>query len=96
MRTALIALIVCGVMISTFAMTSVASAEIGILTPNGNSPTNKVSIEEGGLHGILNLKDYHTTVHIEPGRTLGPFTGPLNQNSKNPNDNGVHPVPPAP
>ncbi len=87
MRKALTALLVCGVMISAFVMTSVASAQS---TPAGNSPVYKFKSDVE--HATFNSKQVHRVAHTDPGVSAGPYTGPVNQNSNNPNDNGYHPA----
>ncbi len=97
MRKALIALIVCGVMVSAFTMTSVASAQV-IITPAGKSPIFKINDDVIGVHGIFNTKkstdpsDWQVVDHLRPGSSIPGFTGPENYNSNNPNDDGYHPA----
>ncbi len=94
MQKALIALIVSALMVSAFAMTSVASAQV-IITPAGKSPVEKVKIDVGdiALRSIHNFKTGHTVSHLEPGSSIGSLTGPENYNSNNPHDEGIHPAP---
>ncbi len=54
MRKALIALVVCSVMVGAFTMTSVASASH--IVKLGDTP---------GSHGIINTKNPHLVVHID-------------------------------
>ncbi len=86
MRKAVIAVAVCAVMVIAFAMTSVASAQ---LTRAGNSPVYKVKTDTE--HATFNSKHVHRVAHLDPGVSAGPYTGPLNGNSNNPN--GYHPAP---
>ncbi len=86
MRKAVIAVAVCAVMVSAFVMTSVASAQS---TPAGNSPVYKFKSDVE--HATFNSKQVHRVAHIDPGVSAGPYTGPLNGNSNNPN--GYHPAP---
>ncbi len=63
MRTALIALIVCGVMVSAFAMTSVASAAQG---GQGKSPIEKIgyTFSDGTtVKGSKNTDTGHVVLH---------------------------------
>ncbi len=80
MRKALITLIVCGVMVSAFAMTSAVSAAPG---GQDKSPIEKIKFDFGDLmgHGISNTENGHIVLHISP---KSPF-GPENFNSKNRN-----------
>ncbi len=98
MQKALIALIVCALMVSAFAMTSVASAVTPPGTQVGNSPVYNISNIVDGVHGIVNTKrstdlnDWQVVDHLRPGATIPGLTGPENYNSNNPNDDGCHPA----
>jgi hypothetical protein len=78
-------------MVSAFAMTSAASAQI--ITQAGNSPVYMINFD--GIQGVINTnpKNPHEVTHLAPGELIpGSLTGPENFNSNNPNDFGIHPT----